>query len=147
MDAINEEIIVTPLEVIDVVGGDVLHAMKETDLGYDGFGEAYFSTIERGAIKGWKYHKEMTLNLIVPVGAVRFVFYDDRNSSPTFGSYHEVTLSRKNYSRLTVPPMFWMGFQGVGGNSSLLLNIANIPHDSTEVDRKALDEIYFDWEV
>ena len=43
---------ITPLSIIDTKGGDVLHAMKMSDHGYSGFGEAYFSTIEPQAIKG-----------------------------------------------------------------------------------------------
>ena len=70
----------TPLSIIDTKGGAVLHAIKSSDYGYSGFGEAYFSTIEYNAIKGWKRHKEMVLNLIVPIGSVRFILYDDRKN-------------------------------------------------------------------
>ena len=45
-------VIVTPLSIINTKGGDVLHAMKSRDQGYLGFGEAYFSKVEPGAIKG-----------------------------------------------------------------------------------------------
>ena len=30
--------------------------------------------VKSGSIKGWKKHLEMTMNLIVPLGMVRFVF-------------------------------------------------------------------------
>ena len=61
-----EEIIVTPLARIPVVGGDVLRAMKSDDIGYVNFGESYFSIVHPGAIKAWKRHLLMTLNLVVP---------------------------------------------------------------------------------
>jgi len=138
-------VVFTPLSIIDTKGGDVLHAMKSSDVGYSGFGEAYFSTIESGAIKGWKRHRDMVLNLIVPIGSVRFVIFDDCAGLSTSDNYYEITLSRENYGRLTVPPMVWMGFQGEGNGSSVLLNIANIPHNPDEVDRKVLNEIDFDW--
>ena len=60
-------------------GGDVLHGIRKTDFGFIKFGEAYFSILEPNAIKAWKKHLRMTLNLIVPVGKVRFVFIDDNN--------------------------------------------------------------------
>ena len=47
-------IILTPLKQIRTSKGSVLHAMKKGDEGYAGFGEAYFSTINKGDIKGWK---------------------------------------------------------------------------------------------
>ena len=40
----------------------------------------YFSKIEYKAIKGWKQHKKMILNLIVPIEKVRFILYDDRKN-------------------------------------------------------------------
>jgi len=147
MGVMIEGVIITTLKVIDVVGGDVLHAMKAMDKGYDGFGEAYFSIIEKGTIKGWKRHNEMTLNLVVPVGVVRFRLFDDRKGSLTYGDSQEVVLSRENYRRLTLPPMIWIGFQGMGEKDSLLLNIANIPHDPNEMVSKKLSEIDVDWEV
>ena len=145
MGIMIEGVIVSPLKVVDVLGGNVLHAMKASDEEYKGFGEAYFSMIEKGIIKGWKRHKEMTLNLIVPIGAIRFVLFDSRDNSVTTGKYFEVDLSLEHYNRLTIPPMVWMGFQGLEEGFSLLLNIANIPHSQSEVEQKELDEIYFDW--
>ena len=68
------DILVSPLQQIETVGGDVWHTMKQTDVGYAGFGEAYFSWVASGAIKAWKRHTQMTMNLVVPVGQVRFVF-------------------------------------------------------------------------
>ena len=55
-----EDILISNIKIISVPGGDVLHAMKHVDLGYRGFGEAYFSCIDVGAIKAWKRHLKMT---------------------------------------------------------------------------------------
>ncbi len=140
-------VILTPLNIIDVQGGDVLHAMKCEDPGYKSFGEAYFSTIEHEVVKAWKRHHEMTLNIIVPVGKIRFVMFDDREGSVSKGNYSSISLSRNNYARLTVPPMIWMGFQGESEESSILLNIADILHSPEEADRKAANEINFDWSL
>ena len=134
----------TPLSIIDTKGGAVLHAIKMSDHGFSGFGEAYFSTIENNAIKGWKRHKEMVLNLIVPIGSVRFILYDDRKNQ--INQFQEVVLSvTGEYARLTVPPLIWVGFQGLDQKSSLVLNIANIEHSPAEIERKGLDEIKFNW--
>ena len=135
-----DEITLTPLSRIAVYGGDVLHALKDTDIGFIDFGEAYFSVIEVGAIKAWKRHMIMTLNIVVPVGLILFVFVDDR------GRYRYEYIGLKNYARLTIPPGIWFGFKGVGNVDSLLLNIADIKHDPAEVERKQLTEIFFDWE-
>jgi dTDP-4-dehydrorhamnose 3,5-epimerase len=138
-----KDVLITKLDVIDTPGGNVMYAMKETSTGYAGFGEAYFSQVDRGAIKAWKRHKKMTLNLIVPVGEIRFVLFNDREVSST--QFQEVIISKDNYCRLTVPPMIWMGFQGLSDGGSMLLNIANIEHDVHEVDKRNIEQIEFNW--
>ena len=46
------DILVTPLARIAADGGDVMHALKNNDPEYGGFGEAYFSWLER-QYPGW----------------------------------------------------------------------------------------------
>ena len=54
MDEINiEGVIHTPLSRIFHPKGDILHGMKKSDEGFTGFGEAYFTIIKNGEIKGW----------------------------------------------------------------------------------------------
>ena len=142
---IIDGVFLTPLKVINVLGGDVMHGMKRSDSGYIGFGEAYFSMVEPEAIKAWKKHYKMTLNLIVPMGVVRFIIYDDRQNSKSFGKFQEIVLSKNNYYRLTIPPMVWVGFQGLSEKISVLLNIADIEHGSDEIERKELNEINYNW--
>tara|TARA_B100001250_G_C19335593_1_gene586716 strand:+ start:91 stop:516 length:426 start_codon:yes stop_codon:yes gene_type:complete len=138
-----KEVVITKLDIIETLGGSVMHAMKKSSAGYTGFGEAYFSQVDKGAIKAWKRHKKMTLNLVVPVGEIRFVLFDDREVSNT--QFQEIIISRDNYCRITVPPMVWIGFQGLSDSSAMLLNIANIEHDPDEVDRLVLTDINYDW--
>ena len=137
------ELIITPLDIIKVNKGDVMHAMKSHDPGFSGFGEAYFSVVSYNAIKAWKRHHVMTLNLVVPVGKIRFVLFDDRKESNT--QFQEVIISKDNYCRLTVPPMVWIGFEGLSDNGSMLLNIADIQHNPHEVDKKNIEQIEFNW--
>ena len=136
-------VLITPLKIIETSGGNVLHSLKDTDSGFNGFGEAYFSEIEPKAIKAWKLHKKMTLNISVPIGKIKFVLYDERIKSNCF--FQEFIISRKNYSRLTIPPMIWLGFQGLANSNSLLLNVADISHSTDEVIRRDLSEIVYDW--
>jgi len=140
MDSVSlDKIMITPLKRVAVSGGDVLHAMKNSDDGYVGFGEAYFSLVESGVVKAWKLHSQMTLNLVVPVGEVYFVFIDSN------GYKREEKIGNGNYARLTVPPMIWFGFKGVSKGTSLLVNIADIEHSPDEVERKELSDIKYDW--
>src|SRR6185312_3772256 len=129
-----KEVLLTPLRIIPGVSGEVLHALKEDESSFHGFGEAYFSTVQKDAVKGWKKHREMILNLVVPAGSIRFVLFDDRPDSKSFRTIQEVILSRENYQRLTVPPGIWMAFQGLEDGVNILLNIASIRHDPSEAE-------------
>jgi dTDP-4-dehydrorhamnose 3,5-epimerase len=134
------DILITPLARIPTAGGDVLHAMKKDDRGCVGFGEAYLSLVTAEAVKAWKRHTRMTMNVLVPEGRVKFVFWLD-----TDDKYRVEEIGADRYVRLTVPPGIWFGFQGLASPHSLVLNIASIPHDPNEVERRAPLEINFDW--
>ena len=63
----DNKVSVYPLKEIDLEGGNILHGLKKSDNGYINFGEVYFSMLNFNAIKAWKFHQSMTLNLVVPV--------------------------------------------------------------------------------
>lgn len=135
------DIRITPLSSFDVEAGRVLHGIKKDDTDYIGFGEVYFSYINFKAVKAWKLHKRMTLNLVVPLGNVRFVFCDPIIS----GNYRVEDIGEGNYARLTVPPNIWFGFQGIASEPSLVANIANLKHDPNEVSRRDIVEFCYLW--
>ena len=137
----------TDLNIIEADSGSVYHALKNTDKGFKQFGEIYFSSVKKDIIKAWKLHKEMTLNLIVPVGKIQFCFFDVREQSDTFNETFKIVLSQKPYFRLTVPPGIWYGFQGVSDELNLICNVANIIHDPFEILRKEINEIEMDWSL
>ncbi|MCT7546501.1 WxcM-like domain-containing protein [Aliarcobacter cryaerophilus] len=132
-------VILTPLKQIYHPKGDIFHAMKKSDIGFDGFGEAYFSTINQNDIKGWKKHTKMTLNIVVPVGNIEFVVYDE-NSKEFFST----KLSHNNYQRLTVKSGLWMAFKGLD-KYNMLLNLASIEHDPNEAINIGIEEIKYEW--
>jgi len=143
-----EGVTLHPLKHIIVPKGDIYHALKATDEGYAGFGEAYFTQIESHKIKGWKRHNRMILNLVVAFGQVKFIIYDDREGSKTYDQFEEYVLSPKNnYSRLTIAPGLWMAFVGVDKNTSLVMDIVPEPHDFLETDRKSLEEIPYQFNI
>ena len=134
MDSVGDAPSITPLKRIEHSKGLVMHAMKNSDLSYVGFGEAYFSGVNHNMCKGWKLHKKMTLNLIVPSGNIRFVVHgaNQFSKAKTINPLIDTIIGESNYSRLTVPPGFWVAFQGIGLGQNILLNIANLEHDPGE---------------
>jgi dTDP-4-dehydrorhamnose 3,5-epimerase len=80
----------------------------------------------------------MRLNIVVPVGAIRFYFVIE-NSSGNTPETASVELSPSNYLRLTVEPGVWMGFEGMAEGPNVLLNVASVPHDPAESMNKDED--------
>lgn len=140
---------ITPLKQIPDERGKIMHMLRADAAGFAGFGEIYFSCVYPGAIKGWHIHKKMVLNYAVPHGHIKFVLYDDRPDSPTRGELQEVFMGPDNYCLVTVPPMVWNGFKGIGSEPAVVANCASIPHDPDEIAR--LDpfdpSIPYDWAI
>lgn len=135
-------VLVSPLRRIPTPGGDIFHALKDSDPGYAGFGEAYFTTVNHGAVKGWKRHHVMVSNLIVPCGAVRFVI------GPGPGEFEAFDLSASEpgqYQRLTIQPGLWMAFAGLSAGLNLVLNAASIRHDPLEAETCPIDTFPWPW--
>ena len=116
----------TLLKRIFTENGDVLRGLKSSELDFEKFGEAYFSFVKYEKIKGWKLHKKMDMNLLVPVGDIQFHIYDENNEYQTF------RINKDNYGRLMIPAGHWVAFEGKGKGDNVLLNIASIEHDPTE---------------
>ena len=129
------------LEIIENPNGSIMHALRRNEKAFQGFGEIYFSNVNYKTIKAWKRHKRMTMNLVVPVGKVKFVFYDECKKM-----FEEYNLGEKEYFRLTVDPLIWFGFQGMNEGKNLVMNIANIEHDPFEVERKDFQDLKYLWE-
>lgn len=118
---------VSPLQRIYNPKGDILHAITASSADFAGFGEAYFTLINFGEVKGWKKHLKMFSNLVVPVGRVRFHVFNELTSQ-----LQVFEIGPSNYSRLTVPPGLWLSFKGLDKGVNLILNIASIEHDPIE---------------
>ena len=133
---LDDLIYICKLKKIDNSKGDIYHALKSSEDSYQGFGEAYFTNINSGAIKGWKKHNRMILNLTVPLGLVRFhAHYEKTNET----KYYDIGYD--NYSRLTIHPGVWVAFEGISKETSLILNIASIEHDPAESENRELSSI------
>ena len=128
-------VIIQELKQIVDERGKVLHMLRCDSPLFEKFGEIYFSVVNPGAVKAWKLHKEMTLNLTVPIGSIKLVLYDNRSDSPTKRKIQEIYIGHDNYCLVKIPPMIWNGFQGISEIESIVANCATIPHDPDEVEQ------------
>ena len=119
--------------------GDVFRAYRKNDEKIGKFGEVYFSWIKKNAIKGWKLHKKMHMNLVVPVGSVRFVFYYNKK-------FKVITIGEKKYCRIYVPNNIFFAFQNISNKKSLVVNYSNIIHqEDKETSNLSLEKLSYIW--
>lgn len=144
-----EGVKVKPLKKICDERGMIMHMLRCDDPDFKKFGEIYFSCVYPGVIKGWHYHKEMTLNYAVVKGMIKLVLYDDRQDSPTKGEVMEICMGDNNYVLVTIPPRVWNGFKGISTEMAIVANCATHPHDPDEISRcdPVDNDIPYDWSL
>ena len=113
------------------------------------FGEVYFFTVYRGVVKGWHEHSRQTQNYAVPIGMIKLVMFDRRESSPTVGGLMEVFIGDENYCLVTIPPGVVNGYKCVGTSRALVANCSDVPHEQGEMTRFAPfgDAVPYNWEI
>lgn len=138
---------VIPLKIIRDDRGAVMHMLKGSSDNKLQVGEIYFSVVNSGIIKGWKRHKIIHQNMVVPEGLVRLVIYDDRENSLTKGSVQIIDFGPDNYVLVKLPPMVWYSFRSIGNSYSIIANCISEPHSPEEGEILPLNtsKIPFSW--
>ena len=140
MNKIKNNITITKLKKVTLYKGNVLKFIDKENKNFFGFGEVYFSFIKKDKIKAWKKHTNMIMNLAVPIGRVKFVFFtEDRKF------IKEIIVGDKDYKRITVKPGIWFGFKGLSNGVNLVSNFSNIVHESKESTNVEISEIKYKW--
>lgn len=134
---------VTPLLQIPDNRGTLKRFIRLDDM-KTGFEECYVTTIYKGIIKGFHGYYTKTINYAVVYGMVKLVLYDIREKSPTFQKVQEIYLGDLNYCRVTIPPMIMNAFQGISGESIIVVAADEVFDEGITI-RKTIDEIPYDW--
>jgi len=144
-----EGVVITPLRQIFDERGKVMHMLRKDSPVFSEFGEIYFSCTYPGVVKAWHLHKKMTLNYAAIHGTIKCVLFDNRPDSTTFNCVEEYFLSPENYILLTIPPLVWNGWKGIGSETSIVANCATIVHDPGEIERKSVldSSIPYNWDI
>ncbi|KJU82097.1 WxcM-like protein [Candidatus Magnetobacterium bavaricum] len=144
-----QDVVVVPLKTIADERGKVMHMLRCDNPLFEKFGEIYFSVIKPGAIKAWKLHRKMTLNIAVPVGSVLFVLYDNRPESSTRGKIQEISIGNDNYCLVKIPPLIWTGFKGTASIESVVANCATLPHTHEEAESLGIfdPKVPYNWKI
>ncbi len=126
------------LKIFQNKKGNILRGFRKSKSIKFPFSEIYFSRIKYNKIKGWKYHTKMTMELFVPIGKVKFIFFDENKEQ-----FKEIIIGEKNYKKIIVPPKIWFSFKGLSKIESLVVNMADIIHRKKESKNIPLNKIKY----
>ncbi|MBF0440640.1 MAG: dTDP-4-dehydrorhamnose 3,5-epimerase family protein [Oligoflexales bacterium] len=141
-----EGLIFIPRKIIRDNRGAVFHMLRSDSSFFNKeFGEVYFSTVKPGVSKGWKRHLKMIQRYVVPIGSVKFVFFDSRQDSSSRGRIEEIELGEENYGLLIVPNLITYSFKCESIKESLIVNCASIPHTPGEGLTIDPSEVPYEW--
>lgn len=114
--------------------GTIFKFLNSGSEDFEGFGELYFSSVNKSIIKGWNMHNKAVCKLLVTRGEIEFVVTADTSKRET---YKKVLLSEDQLSVLTIPNKYWFHFRGLR-DKNILMNFSNIKHDPREAYKKEI---------
>lgn len=130
--------------------GRLFEVLRSDDEIFTRFGQAYITTVYPGVVKAWHLHENQTDNMCLVSGDLKLVIHDLREDSPTRGQTDEFYLSAENRLLVQIPLKVYHGFQNVGAEEAIVLNIPDRVYDHSAPDEKRLDpydnEIPYNWE-
>jgi dTDP-4-dehydrorhamnose 3,5-epimerase len=124
--------------------GYLFEILRSDDLFYEGFGQAYISTINPNAIKGFHVHERKTDIVTCIHGQVKFVVIESDEDNNLVNLY-EIHLSPMNRNLVVVPPGLWHGWMCIGSKEAILVNITTEPFDKLDIDEVRVDPINNPW--
>ena len=123
-------VVFTPKLLIKNPLGSLRHVAKsELDENLP-FSEIYFSEVQPKTIKAWKFHSLQTQNVSVAFGEIRIICVR-KSSCETIFELFELN-SEALHGVLTIPNGIHYALINVSEEPTILLNVTDLAHDSTE---------------
>jgi len=140
---------VQPLRVLPDARGRLMEILRSDDPLFRKFGQVYVTSVYPGVVKAWHCHRRQTDHMACVHGMARLALYDDREGSATRGQVQELAFGLHHPVLVVIPPGVWHGFQGLGSEEALILNVPTELYDYKNPDELRLDphenKIPFDW--
>lgn len=139
------------LRVIPDERGRLMEILRSDDEMFSRFGQVYMTTTYPQVVKAWHYHKEQDDNIVVAVGMLKLVLFDDRKGSPTRGQVNEFFIGEHNPMLVHVPADVYHGWKCISQTEALVINTTTRPYDHEDPDEYRLpwdtDQVPYDWGI
>lgn len=117
--------------------GEVVELLSDgwPDVFGEGVPHVYLATIVPGVIKGWVCHNDQDDRSVQVFGRLRWVLYDGREDSPTFGLVQTVTCTESSRHLVVVPAGVWHAVENVGPVEAGFVNMPTRPYNHAVPDK------------
>jgi dTDP-4-dehydrorhamnose 3,5-epimerase len=136
----NKKIKLLNLMKIKNLKGNLQLIKKSNNDNLKNIKEIYSLWVNKNKIKGWNYHKKMTVTLVILVGRVKVVIYDPENYI-----FNKFIINESKPQMLVIPPKKYFGIKNLYTKKSLLLNLADLKHSKNEYIKISLKKINYAW--
>ena len=92
-----------------------------------------------GRIRAWGLHKKNMDRLFVVKGQVKFVIFDGRINSPSYGAVNEFIIGDRSPGLILIPPNLYHGWKNIGNADALIINMPTNLYDYGNPDAHHLD--------
>ena len=111
---------------------------------------SYYSMSYPGVVRAWHRHRRGQIDhFVCPSGRIRVGVYDDREDSPTRGEVDEFVIGEHAQRVVRIPGACWHGFEVLGDERALLVNMPTKLYDYEDPDEERLppdtDRIPMEW--
>jgi len=127
------------LPTIEDPRGEVVELFRETwGISSDPLVYVYGVSVRPDAIKGWTVHKKQDDRIAVLHGVLHWVFFDNREASPTYRRLNAFTFSDKNRALFNIPRGVFHAVQNLGTEDAFFVNMPTRPYDHADPDKYRL---------
>ena len=137
------------LKVIPDERGRLMEILRADDEIFIKFGQVYLTTAYPHVVKGWHYHKKQTDNITCVSGMMKWVLYDNRDDSSTYGEINEFFIGEHAPLLITIPPFVYHGFKCISQKEALVINCPTEPYNYERPDEFRVaphnNEIPYNW--
>lgn len=134
---------VKPLNVIPDERGVVRKIVTASEL-FLPIRDVYYTSVYKDIVKGWHGYITKTICFTCISGCVKFVLWDGRTQSESYGETESYIIGTNAYFRISVPPGIYSAFKGIADFSEIIV-VADEEFDENRIIRKPIEEIEYDW--
>jgi dTDP-4-dehydrorhamnose 3,5-epimerase len=98
----------------------------------------YQVTVRPYKVKGWVVHHAQDDRIFVSQGTLKWVLFDNRDTSPSYRQLNEIFLSEQNRALLLIPRGVFHAVQNVGNTDALFINLPTRPYNHADPDKYRL---------